>query len=93
MKTRLLNDEESARQISKLEPVQSDILDVADLAIMLRIHPVTVRLKAASGEIPGWQIGNRWRFYRSRIIERLSKGKDVSNNKDNNNDKDNCNAE
>jgi excisionase family DNA binding protein len=57
----------------------SDILDATQLASLLHLHPVTVRLKAASGEIPGWQIGNRWRFYRSRIIERLSEGKDNSN--------------
>jgi excisionase family DNA binding protein len=56
----------------QLEPVLSDILDVAELAIMLRIHPVTVRLKAAAGEIPGRQIGNRWRFSRTCIMEWLS---------------------
>jgi excisionase family DNA binding protein len=38
---------------------------------MLRLHPVTVRLKAASGEIPGKQIGNRWRFSRARIEQWL----------------------
>jgi excisionase family DNA binding protein len=60
---------------NKLEPIPSDVLDVSDLATMLRIHPVTVRLKAASGEIPGRQIGNRWRFSRKRIMEWLA-GKD-----------------
>jgi excisionase family DNA binding protein len=60
---------------NKLEPIPSDVLDVSDPATMLRIHPVTVRLKAASGEIPGRQIGNRWRFSRSRIMEWLA-GKD-----------------
>jgi excisionase family DNA binding protein len=56
---------------NKLEPIPSDVLDVSDLATMLRIHPVTIRLKAASGEIPGRQIGNRWRFSRKRIMEWL----------------------
>ncbi len=46
-----------------------DILDVSDLASLLRLHRVTIRLKAASGEIPGRQIGNRWRFSRERIME------------------------
>ena len=55
---------------SKLPPL-SDVLDAAELATILRIHPVTVRLKAASGEIPGRQIGNRWRFSRKRIMEWL----------------------
>jgi excisionase family DNA binding protein len=49
-----------------------DILTVAELAVMLRVHPVTVRLKAAAGEIPGRQIGNRWRFSRARIEEWLA---------------------
>ena len=44
-----------------------DILTATEVAAMLRLHPVTVRLKAASGEIPGRQIGNRWRFSRARI--------------------------
>lgn len=43
-------------------------LDVKELAALLRIHPVTVRLKAASGEIPGKQVGNRWRFSRACIM-------------------------
>jgi len=57
---------------NKLEPIPSDVLDVLDLATLLRIHPVTVRLKAASGEIPGRQIGNRWRFSRQRIMDWLA---------------------
>jgi excisionase family DNA binding protein len=44
-----------------------DIMTAAELARMLRIHAVTVRLMAAAGQIPGRQIGNRWRFSRTRI--------------------------
>jgi len=42
-----------------------DTLDVFDIAALLHFHPVTIRLKAAAAEIPGRQIGNRWRFVRS----------------------------
>ena len=56
----------------KLEPIPSDVLDVSDLATLLLIHPVTVRLKAASGETPGRQIGNRCRFSRKRVMEWLA---------------------
>jgi excisionase family DNA binding protein len=49
-----------------------DTLTAAELAVLLRIHPVTVRLKAAAGEIPGRQIGNRWRFSRTRINDWLA---------------------
>jgi excisionase family DNA binding protein len=53
------------------------VLDVADLARLLRLHVVTVRLKAASGEIPGGkQIGNRWRFSRAVIEAWLAGEKD-----------------
>jgi excisionase family DNA binding protein len=47
----------------------TDTLTVTELAALLKLHPVTIRLKAASGEIPGRQIGNRWRFSRARIEE------------------------
>jgi excisionase family DNA binding protein len=46
---------------------QDDIMTAMELAKMLRIHAVTVRLKAEAGQIPGRQIGNRWRFSRARI--------------------------
>ena len=45
-----------------------DVLDVADLAALLHIHPVTIRLHAAQGRIPGRQVGSRWRFNRVRIM-------------------------
>jgi excisionase family DNA binding protein len=49
-----------------------DILDVDGLSIWLHIHPTTVRSHAAQGLIPGRQIGNRWRFSRTRIEAWLS---------------------
>jgi excisionase family DNA binding protein len=50
---------------------QPEVLNAKELGKILRIHPVTVRLKAAAGEIPGRQVGNRWRFSRTRINEWL----------------------
>ena len=46
---------------------EDDIMTSKELAKVLKIHAVTVRLKAAAGQIPGRQIGNRWRFSRARI--------------------------
>jgi len=46
---------------------EDDIMTAAEVAKMLRIHAVTVRLQATAGQIPGRQIGNRWRFSRTRI--------------------------
>jgi excisionase family DNA binding protein len=51
-----------------------DTMDAADCAALLRMHVVTIRLKAASGEIPGRQIGNRWRFSRAVIMDWLAHG-------------------
>lgn len=50
---------------------KDDVINAVQAAKLLHIHPVTVRLKAAAGIIPGRQIGNRWRFSRSRITEWL----------------------
>jgi excisionase family DNA binding protein len=47
-------------------------LTSVELGVILRIHPVIVRLKAAAGVIPGRQIGNRWRFSRTQINEWLN---------------------
>jgi excisionase family DNA binding protein len=44
-----------------------DIMTAIEVAKMHRINAVTVRLKAEAGQIPGRQIGNRWRFSRTRI--------------------------
>ena len=51
--------------------VYDDVIDAIEVAKILKFHPVTVRLKAAAGVIPGRQIGNRWRFSRTRINEWL----------------------
>jgi excisionase family DNA binding protein len=56
---------------SQFDSITTDILDATQVAAIIKLHPVTVRLKAAAGEIPGRQIGNRWRFSRQRIIEWL----------------------
>jgi excisionase family DNA binding protein len=45
-----------------------------EAARFLRIHPVTLREKAASGEIPGKKIGRVWRFSRSVLELWLNNG-------------------
>ena len=49
-----------------------DVMTVEEVAAMMRLHPVTVRLQAAAGKIPARQVGNRWRFSRSAITEWLA---------------------
>lgn len=54
-----------------LKPVQivvdsnvhaESLLDSVEAGRFLRIHPVTVKRLARSGRLPGFRIGNRWRF-------------------------------
>lgn len=58
-------------EVNPQQAIEDDVIDAKELGRILRIHPVTVRLKAMAGEIPGRQIGNRWRFSRRRITEWL----------------------
>jgi excisionase family DNA binding protein len=59
--------------MTEITPIASpDILDVEDLAALLRLHPTTIRAHAAQGLIPGRQIGNRGRFKRTTIEAWLS---------------------
>lgn len=53
------------------------LLDVAEAARLLRIHPKTLRAKAGHGIIPGIQIGRVWRFRASmlnRWLEEITGG-------------------
>ncbi len=47
------------------------LLDVAEAAKLLRIHPKTLRSKARRGIIPGVQVGRLWRFRASALNEWL----------------------
>jgi excisionase family DNA binding protein len=52
------------------------LLDVAEAARLLRIHPKTLRVKASHGIIPAVQIGRVWRFRVSalnRWLEEISR--------------------
>ena len=47
------------------------LLDVAEAAKFLRIHPKTLRNKARLGIIPGVHVGRLWRFRPSALNEWL----------------------
>jgi len=47
------------------------LLNVAEAARLLRIHPKTLRNKARRGIIPGVQVGRLWRFRASALNEWL----------------------
>ena len=45
-----------------------DILTVKELCELLRLHPSTVYKLVREGKIPGFRIGNEWRFRRDVIM-------------------------
>jgi excisionase family DNA binding protein len=49
------------------------LLDVAEAARLLRMHPRTLRTKARERIIPAVQIGRRWRFRASTLNDWLGK--------------------
>ena len=46
-------------------------LNIKEAAAFLKIHPVTLSVKAASGEIQGAKIGKRWVFLEVDLIEHI----------------------
>jgi excisionase family DNA binding protein len=57
-----------------METRQKEVLTAEEAAEFLAFNPVTVRLKARSGEIPGRKVGKEWRFSRRRLLEWLEEG-------------------
>ncbi len=59
-----LEDAHSAtRENHRTEPVW----DCGEASRFLRIHPATVKRMAREGKLPGFRIGNRWRFRPSEL--------------------------
>lgn len=50
-----------------------EIMDLKEVATLLRVTTETVRLRAIRGELPGRRIGRRgpWRFIRSEVLASL----------------------
>ena len=46
-------------------------LNIAEAAAFLKIHPVTLSIKAATGEIQGAKIGKRWVFLEVDLVEHI----------------------
>jgi excisionase family DNA binding protein len=49
--------------------VIDDILDANEVGKMLRVHPRTIIRLATQGKIPGFKVGDQWRFRREAINE------------------------
>lgn len=46
---------------------------VADLARLLRKSPDTIYRLARAGAIPGFKVGGEWRFFKSAVLEHLTR--------------------
>jgi excisionase family DNA binding protein len=50
-----------------------EILTVAQVSKLLKLHQRTIYKLAQSGMIPGWRVGKSWRFLKSEIMKRFEK--------------------
>jgi Helix-turn-helix domain len=48
-----------------------DTLNLEEAAAFLKIHPVTLCSKAATGEVPGARIGKRWVFVKDDLVAHI----------------------
>jgi excisionase family DNA binding protein len=63
----------SARSETVSKFVFEPLLDSAEAAKLLRIHPKTLQRMARNGEITGIHIGKLWRFRASELEQWLQK--------------------
>jgi excisionase family DNA binding protein len=53
---------------------KEDVFTITELSKYLRVHPTTIYRLLRLGKIPGFRVGNKWRFDRTIIqeLKRLS---------------------
>ena len=66
----------AAMRAGRIMSDNSDILtlktmDIDEAAAFLKIHPVTLSVKAASGEVQGAKIGKRWVFLEVDLVSHI----------------------
>jgi hypothetical protein len=55
-----------------------ELIGIVKASIILNMHKVTLREKAAKDEIPGYKIGGRWKFDAVELEKFVKKDKDRS---------------
>jgi hypothetical protein len=65
------NDSKPKADAKKAAPdtKQPDLVDLAEVAKMLRMHPVQVRKLAQAGKIPGVKVEGEWQFNRDLVYQ------------------------
>jgi excisionase family DNA binding protein len=52
---------------------ERDVLTLAEAAALLRVHPVTLRKRAAAWGVPYRRLGSEWRFSRAVLTAWLQR--------------------
>ena len=65
------------------------ILTIKDVAEYLKVNERTIYRLAASGELPGFKVGNSWRFKRSELEQYIAEQHNRANEQDQNKSKNN----
>jgi excisionase family DNA binding protein len=59
--------------------MSAPILTIKDVAEYLKVNERTIYRLAASGELPGFKIGNSWRFKQSELEQYITSQHNRSN--------------
>jgi len=71
--------QELSRALSEMTE-KPEILDVSQVADLLRVSIQTVYNQVKAGKLPAIKIGREWRFTRSAVMQMLTKTADASPN-------------
>ena len=71
--------QELSRALSEMTE-KPEILDVSQVADLLRVSIQTVYNQVKAGKLPAVKIGREWRFTRSAVMQMLTKTADASPN-------------
>ena len=50
----------------------SQIMTVEEVAAFLKLSKITVYKLVKKGQIPGFRVGNSWRFRKDKILEKMA---------------------
>ena len=68
----------SALRSNLLVPEIREVMDIRQASAYLGISPDTLYKYASEGFVPAFKLGNRWRFKRSRLDERMERQSDFT---------------
>lgn len=63
--------------------VIDDVLDADEVAKILHVHPRTVARLAGQKKLPGFRVGNQWRFRRQAIEDYIKNQENLEEIKSN----------